>query len=257
LQLKDGETQILAGLIDNEDRANASKIPGLGQLPILGHLFADHGDNNTKTEIVLSITPHVVGRPKLSEARETEYWSGTEVTLSQNQMIMKPIGASVAVPAAATHPVVPAPTAIPAPAATMSPLVLSWQGPTQAKVGELINLTLNTQSVQGMNNVGLRVSFDPAVFKAVEVVEGDIMKKNNIQSKMTQTINQASGQIEVDLAGHSARGAAGEGSVVTLTLEAIGEAPQSQITLSRIEPTRIGGRMAFSSPAPYMIAVSK
>ncbi|MFI4940505.1 MAG: secretin N-terminal domain-containing protein, partial [Burkholderiales bacterium] len=268
LQLKDGETQILAGLIDNEDRANASKIPGLGQLPIVGHLFADHGDNNTKTEIVLSITPHVVGRPRHSDARETEYWSGTEATLSENQMILKPIGASTTGSTAAIHPVVP-PIAVPVPAAatlppaatpvaaTPPPLILSWQGPTQAKVGDLINLTLNTQSVLGMNNVGLMVNFDPAVFKAVNVVEGNIMQKSNIQSKLTQTINQASGQVEVNLAGRSANGATGEGSVVTLTLEAIGAASQSQITLSRIEPTHAGGRLAYSAPAPYAIAVSK
>lgn len=257
LQLKDGETQILAGLIDNEDRANANKIPGLGQLPVVGRLFSDHGDNNTKTEIVLSITPHVVGRPRLADARETEYWSGTEATLSQNQMILKPIGASITGSTAATHSAVPVPTAVPTPEAANLPMVLSWQGPTQAKVGDSITLTLNTKSVQGMNNVGLTVNFDPAVFKAVDVVEGDIMKKNSVQSKLTQTINQTSGQIEVDLGGHSARGVTGEGSVFALTLEAIGAAPQSQITLSRIAPTRIGGRMAYSAPVPYTIAVSK
>jgi len=257
LQLKDGETQILAGLIDNEDRANANKIPGLGQMPILGHLFSDHGDNNTKTEIVLSITPHVVGRPRLADARQTEYWSGTEDTLSENPMIMKPIGASVSASAAATPPVVSAPAGIHAPVDAPAPLLLSWQGPTQAKVGDLINLTLNTQSVQGMNNMGLTVNFDPAVFKAVDVVEGDLMKKNNIQSKITQNINQASGKVEIDLAGHSTSGATGQGSVVTLTLEAIASAAQSQITLSRIDPTRVGARLPYSTPAPFSIAVSK
>ncbi len=83
------------------------------------------------------------------------------------------------------------------------------------------------------------------------------MKKSNIQSKLTQTINQASGQVEVNLAGHSTSGATGDGSVVTLTLEAIGAAPQSQITLSRVEPTRVGGRLPYSAPTPYAIAVSK
>ena len=57
LRLKDGETQILAGLISDEDRKTASKVPGLGQMPVLGRLFSSHKDNGTKTEIVLSITP--------------------------------------------------------------------------------------------------------------------------------------------------------------------------------------------------------
>ena len=268
LQLKDGETQILAGLIDNEDRASAAKVPGLGQLPILGHLFSDNGDKNTKTEIVLSITPHVVGKSRIPDARKTEYWSGTEATLRDSQLIMKPIGASTAIAMAATHPPIPAPvpapvsTPVPAPVetaapATPSPMAFSWQGPAQAKVGDKISFTLNTQSAQGMNNLGLQVIFDPAVLKVVDVMEGNILKQSNIQSKLTTSINQANGQVVVGLAGHGANGAMGEGSIVTLTFEAIGEASQSKITLNQIEPTRAGHALAYNAPAPYLIAVSK
>jgi general secretion pathway protein D len=60
LQLKDGETQILAGLISDEDRRTASKVPGLGDIPVLGRLFGTQGDDRRKTEIVLLITPRIV-----------------------------------------------------------------------------------------------------------------------------------------------------------------------------------------------------
>jgi general secretion pathway protein D len=60
LQIKDGETQILAGLINDEDRRSANKIPGLGDIPVLGRLFSSRNDNRTKTEIVLLITPRIV-----------------------------------------------------------------------------------------------------------------------------------------------------------------------------------------------------
>jgi general secretion pathway protein D len=59
LQLKDGENQVLAGLINNEDRTSGSKVPGVGSLPILGRLFGSTRDQTDKTEIVLSITPHL------------------------------------------------------------------------------------------------------------------------------------------------------------------------------------------------------
>ena len=48
LRLKDGETQILAGLISDEDRNSASKVPGLGQLPLLGRLFSSHKDDTER-----------------------------------------------------------------------------------------------------------------------------------------------------------------------------------------------------------------
>ena len=73
LRLKDGETQILAGLISDEDRKTASKVPGLGQIPILGRLFSSHKDDKSKTEIVLSITPHIVGSASLPDVNNEEY----------------------------------------------------------------------------------------------------------------------------------------------------------------------------------------
>jgi general secretion pathway protein D len=63
LRLRDGETQVLAGLIQNDQRRSRARIPGLGNLPIIGRLFSsDDGDGSTrsKTEVVLLITPRIL-----------------------------------------------------------------------------------------------------------------------------------------------------------------------------------------------------
>jgi general secretion pathway protein D len=60
LRVKDGETQVLAGLIQKDERITANKVPGLGQLPLLGRLFSNTSDSGSRTEIVLLITPRVV-----------------------------------------------------------------------------------------------------------------------------------------------------------------------------------------------------
>ena len=60
LRLRDGETQIIAGLIRDDDRKSAIGIPGLAQLPLLGRLFGSHANDVDKTEIVLMITPRIV-----------------------------------------------------------------------------------------------------------------------------------------------------------------------------------------------------
>jgi general secretion pathway protein D len=136
LQLKDGETQILGGLIDNQMRNTANKVPGLGQIPGIGRLFSAHQGNGAKTEIILSITPHIVGKPHHPEARDVEYWSGTEATLRTKAMqarsVTAPGGVTVpqavktsAVPLAApaARPVPPPATAIqPAPAQAAVPM---------------------------------------------------------------------------------------------------------------------------------------
>lgn len=77
LRLKDNETQILAGLIQDDDIKSAAKVPLLGDLPILGRLFSSHSANKSKTEIVLLITPHIVRSLSRPDADITEFMSGT------------------------------------------------------------------------------------------------------------------------------------------------------------------------------------
>ena len=78
LRLKDGETQVLAGLINNQERESASKVPGLGDIPILGRLFSNHGHNKDKTELILAITPHIIRNIHQPDADIASYWSGTD-----------------------------------------------------------------------------------------------------------------------------------------------------------------------------------
>lgn len=78
LRLKDGETQVLGGLINDDDRQNANRFPGLGRLPVIGRLFSRQNDNNQKTELVLSITPRIVRGLTPPAQVPGEFWSGTE-----------------------------------------------------------------------------------------------------------------------------------------------------------------------------------
>ena len=78
LRLKDGETQVLAGLISDEDRSTASRVPGLGDLPLLGRLFSSQRDERSKTEIVLLITPRVLRSDATRQPALTEFRGGTE-----------------------------------------------------------------------------------------------------------------------------------------------------------------------------------
>lgn len=87
LRLKHGETQILAGLIQDSERKNADKVPFLGEIPILGRLFSRHNDEKQKTEIVLAITPKVISNVTLPEATFSEYWSGTETVISDKPLL--------------------------------------------------------------------------------------------------------------------------------------------------------------------------
>jgi general secretion pathway protein D len=83
LRLKDGENQILAGLINDEERRTANKIPGLGELPVAGRLFGSTRDEGKKTEVILSITPHLVRNVQRPDVGIREFRSGTESSLRE------------------------------------------------------------------------------------------------------------------------------------------------------------------------------
>jgi general secretion pathway protein D len=69
---------VLAGLINNEDRKTADKVPGLGELPGLKRVFGSSMDADKRSEIVLSITPRIVRNSQRPEGRFSEFRSGTE-----------------------------------------------------------------------------------------------------------------------------------------------------------------------------------
>ncbi len=77
LRLKDGENQLLAGLIQDEDQRNDARVPGLGDLPLVGRLFGSQRDGKAKTEIVLSITPRLIRPLQRPSAAQSMFELGT------------------------------------------------------------------------------------------------------------------------------------------------------------------------------------
>ena len=129
LRLKDGETQVLAGLISNEDRRNSTQVPGLAEMPVAGRLFQNKDDTNNKTEVVLLITPRVIRNIDRPEVRLEEFNSGTEAEVggASLSLPMAPITSAPQQPAAPIpapvppQPAIPSTLGSPAPAAGPAP----------------------------------------------------------------------------------------------------------------------------------------
>ena len=89
LRLKNGETQVLAGLLQDEERNTADKVPGLGDLPVIGRLFGSHRNEHNKTEIILLITPYVVRNIERPAATIVEFPSGTDSSIGAGSMSLR------------------------------------------------------------------------------------------------------------------------------------------------------------------------
>jgi len=76
LQLKDGETQMLAGLFRDDSQNITNRVPGLGSLPLIGRLFRNNNSDKRKNEIVLLITPRILHNITPVNAVYTSFPSG-------------------------------------------------------------------------------------------------------------------------------------------------------------------------------------
>ena len=68
IRLRDGETNMLAGLILDDERHSLDGIPGLSDLPLVGHIFSHTQRTTDQTDIILTLTPHLIRVLDLSEA---------------------------------------------------------------------------------------------------------------------------------------------------------------------------------------------
>ena len=105
LQVHDGETNILAGLIQRDQQNSNTGIPGLNEMPLLGKLFGQAQDSDNRTEIVLLITPHIVRNLEVPGIGRQEFQAGTDSAVGAAPIQLgAPAGSSVA---GTTRPVYP------------------------------------------------------------------------------------------------------------------------------------------------------
>lgn len=257
LRLKNGETQVLAGLINDEERRTASRLPGLGDIPMLGRLFASQKDESEKTEIVLSITPRLVRNINKPDPIDREFWSGTEVSLKSKKVSIS-TAESATDSARGENPALPSPAAAAKDAASLAPtaLSLSWQGPTQAKVGELFKVAIVMKADGGVRSLPLQLGFDPSALQIIDIVEGNFFKKGGASTSMSNNIDPTLGKAFVSVIRSGVDGAFGQDTVVSLTLRPLAVKATTELKILMSAPISVGDKPpVLSPPAPLMINI--
>ncbi len=82
IRLKDGETNFLAGLLRTDETSGSEGVPGLSEIPILGRLFSRESRDSQRTDLVLTMTPHIIRRSDISEGDLLPIWVGTEQNIT-------------------------------------------------------------------------------------------------------------------------------------------------------------------------------
>lgn len=135
LRVRDGETSVLAGLIQKEDRRSNTGVPGLNELPLVNKLFGAAQDSDSKTEIVLLITPRILRNLELPGVGLQEFGAGTDNAIGAAPIQLGTTGPAASVPKTA-KPLGATPTSVqaivpglPPPAAKNAPQAANAEAP--------------------------------------------------------------------------------------------------------------------------------
>src|SRR5882757_1856761 len=275
LRLKDGETQILAGLIQDSDTRSAAGIPGLSQIPIVGRLFGSHTSDREKSEIVLSITPHIIRTQARPAADATEFWYGSETrsrsapfaAANSEAGVTGAVagvsgGAAAAGPGLPTvgprpsvsQPVVPAvPVAAAAPAAAAGPPphpTVTVEGPGEIKVGQEFDVSVRVATDVGIARLRGQVRFDGSAMQLVSGPPGDLVPT----SAGSPTVDARAGGAQVDVI-TTDDPIQGEGSLMQLHFKALAARPTTGISaqVSAMGPS--GTATANAASQPLSVAI--
>jgi general secretion pathway protein D len=82
IRLKDGETNFLAGLFRTDKSNTTNSVPFLGDIPILGRLFSKKATTDTATDLVLTLTPHILRIPDVTAEDLEPVYVGTDSNIS-------------------------------------------------------------------------------------------------------------------------------------------------------------------------------
>ncbi|MFC3176974.1 cohesin domain-containing protein [Undibacterium amnicola] len=247
LRLRDGETQILAGLISDEDRSSANRIPLLGDLPILGRLFSNQSDNRQKTEIVLSITPRLIRNIQRASPSAESFWSGTETTLRNKPLTLKQIESSdVANKASGTKSGTTNNPAITTSVAGPNSPKINWQGPSKAKKDDVQTIDLEIESGQILRAASMQLAFNAADIEIIAVKDGDYFSKNG-KGNFGHAVDVPSGRISIGLGNSEGIQVKEKTKLLSVTYKVLRNAGETEISVLGMTP--IGVNQAVDRPA--------
>ena len=192
IRLKEGEVNILGGLIESTDTKTISGWPGLARIPILGRLFADNKVDHLEDETLIVLTPHIVRMPDWTKANLRAILSGTETNVQTRreselrtpqpeppqappttQQSQQPPAA-----AAATTPNTPATQAQSGNAVArirFEPQTLTL------KAGQTATLGVVVENVNDLYSIPLLLQYDPKVISVEEVQHGGFLSGGGSQ----------------------------------------------------------------------------
>ncbi len=243
LRLRDGESNLLAGLLQEQDRRVLRGFPGTLRLPILRHLFASTDDTVVQTDIIMLLTPHIIRTHELTQADVSPIHIGTQRNVGLTgppPLIAPPPEAAEPAPLPASPPAAAAPppdtlvppappAAAPVPAAPPltvpvpgAEIVVTPPGLEFRVDGGPYTVPISINAASQVSTMTITLTYNPTVLRVRAVEEGSFLRQGSLEVAFTQQVDPVAGRIDIGLRriGDST-GASGSGLLAAILFEAV------------------------------------
>jgi general secretion pathway protein D len=234
VRLKEGEVNILGGLIQRTDTKTLNGWPGLARIPILRYFFSDERTDHQEDQVLIVLIPHIVRLPEWTRANLRPLYSGSDqnIQVKKESEIRapteqpKPTGAP---PPAA--PVTPTPTTPPAPGTPQgTPAKLRFEPQALTlKVGQTATLGVVVENVNDLFSIPMLLQYNPAVMSIEEVQHavaegprGGFLSGGTQEIAIVASPNKEKGQMIVSATRQpNTQGVSGSGTLLGIVVKGV------------------------------------
>jgi len=258
IRLKEGEVNLLGGLMEDSQTQSMSGLPLLAQIPFLKYFFGSDTRDHSEQETVFALIPHIVRGLDVNDSNQQMIDVGTANSLQLRHVSkvesapatpsIVPAGGAPAQPGTPgpAQPVAPKPAA---PAAGTS--FLFDPGTLTQTKGSTFTVNIVISGAQNVYSVPLQLNYDPSKLQLVNVSNGGFLSQDGQTVALVHREDEATGTLQITATRPpNSGGVSGQGTVVTLTFMA--KAPgQSPLTITRggardpaMQPIMVNGAQA-------------
>jgi general secretion pathway protein D len=257
VRLREGEVNLLGGMMEDSQTKALTGFPLLSQIPILRYLFGQVTQDHSETETVFVLIPHVVRKQEISDLNQEALDVGTASAIELHRVSrpQAPAASENTTPA----PAAPAPPAVaPHPAQLSSspqppgPASFSFDPPAIAQPpGSTFTVNVLVAGAQNAYSVPLQVAYDPKLLQVVNVSNGTFLSQDGQAVALVHRDDDSTGTLQITATRPpGASGISGQGTIVILTFMAK-SAGQTSLAISKggtrdpnMQPTLVAGATA-------------
>ncbi|MGA8234588.1 MAG: hypothetical protein WB795_24135, partial [Candidatus Acidiferrales bacterium] len=263
IRLKEGEVNVLAGLIERDETIINNGWPGLGQIPFVKYLFSDNHKEFVDSEVLIVLTPHILRLPSITAENLRAIAAGSDTNVrvyraapgASTDQPTTPVpgaaqNASPGVTTASSGAIAPSPgtamTASAPPPATGGSGQLHFDPTSMTiKPGETSTISIAIENAKDLFSIPLMIQYNPAVIQIDEARNGGFLSGGTQEIAVVQRVDQQKGQAIISATRQpNTQGVDGNGTILGLIIHGVAAGT------SQLQIVQVNARDSQQKPIP-------